>query len=284
MGTYRAFRFSDDEGATWTAENTYLDDVAISGNDGEASCYLHIAPNGDVLFLSGSGIDGAYVDLVRRSGDGGKTWTVAASGIPDPHLRMVAGYGCVHDGVIYVPLHKFASQPNNASPWDQEVWASDDNGATWELQGMVPYAPATTGDEFSVMVTAGTNMIAVCRDRDGEATYWNKSSDLGATWGAREALPHIGIIQMPRMRRYAGGTLLFGREGAMGVTAIRPVIWYLPDGGTEWCRKYYPTTSATNDGHYCDVLQRADGNFYFMTYAGTTAIATIQDAVFGISS
>jgi len=283
-GKYRPLRFTDDEGATWTAENTYLDGNPVTGLvDGDtASCYLIMAPNGDLLFFQDD-TGNTFVDDIYRSSDGGKTWTHVASGIPNPELRMPAGYGCVRDGVIYVPLHKFTNAALS-KPWDQEVWASDDNGVTWELQGTVPYAPGTSGDEFSVMVTTGNNMIAVCRDAAKATTYWNKSSDLGATWSAREELSYMGIVQMARMRRYAGGTLLFGREGESTVTSIRPVIWYLPDGGSEWCRKFYPTTSVTNDGHYCDVLQRDDGNFYFMTYAGSTAIATIQDAVFGISS
>lgn len=281
-GTYVPIRFSDDEGATWTAENTYLDSDPVVGLDLGGSCYFHVCPNGDVIMLKGSGVDGAYVDLVYRSTDGGKTWTSAASGIADPELRMVAGYGCTYDGVIYVPLHKFTSQPGNAKPWNQEVWVSSDNGASWSLRGTVPWT-GDSGNEFSVMQTSGNGMIAVCRDNALAVTWQNTSDDLGATWSDPQAITYMGVVQMPRMRKYADGILLFGREGVKGVENVRDVVWYSPNDGVTWCRKFYPGNSTYGDAAYNDVLQRADGTFYMLSYAGTDSAAAITSAVFEIA-
>lgn len=269
--------FSDDDGATWTAAGKFLDGEDVTGLPaGVASCYYLNAPNGDVLFFAGT-----YVDTVCRSSDGGKSWTSAASGIPDPALRMQAGYGFTLDGVIYVPMHKFASQPGNAKPWDQEVWVSDDDGATWELRGTVPYAPGTSGNEFSIINTGGTNLVAVCRDNEQATTYYNTSADLGATWSARQEIVGMGIMQMMRMRRYAGGILGFGREGEKVQGTVFTTVWYSTHGVT-WGRKFRPDTQGFGDAAYCDILQRSDGKFYLMTYGGSDAAAAIRSAVFEI--
>lgn len=284
IGTYRPLRFSDDDGATWTAENVYLDDDPVTGlvNDDTASCYLLAAPNGDVLFfqtITGT----SYVDEVYRSSDGGKTWTHASSGIPNPELRMQAGYGFTQDGVIYVPLHKFSSQPGNTTPWEQEVWVSSDNGTTWELRGTVPYAPGDSGNEFSIAYTSGSSLIAVCRDAASLTTYQNTSNDLGATWGARQSIAGMGIYQQGRIRNYANGLIMFGREGEKANGGVFTCVWYSADNGATWGRKFQPDTSAWNDAAYCDVLQRADGKFYCMTYGGTDNAANIRSAVFEIA-
>lgn len=276
-GSGSRMHFSDDDGATWTAAGKFLDGEDVTGLPaGVGSCYFLVAPNGDVLFFAGT-----YVDTVYRSSDGGKTWASAASGITDPDLRMQAGYGFTLDGVIYVPMHKFTSQPGNTTPWDQEVWTSDDDGATWELRGTVPYAPGASGDEFSIINTGGTNLVAICRDFAAATTYYNTSSDLGATWSARQEIDGMGIMQMMRMRRYAGGIIGFGREGKKTQGSVYTTVWYSLDAPT-WCRKFRPDTQGFGDAAYCDVLERVDGKFYLMTYGGTDAVASIRSGVFEI--
>lgn len=278
-------RFSDDEGATWSDVGTFIDDGAVTGiPEGVGTQYFIVAPNGDVLFLADDEVNTfPYAHLVYRSSDGGKTWVSAASGIPDAHLRIQAGYGCVVDGVIYVPMHKFASQPNNVAPWDQEVWISSDNGMSWSIRGSVPWV-GVSGDEFSIIDTGGTNMIAVCRDYSNAATYINTSSDMGATWSQPTAVPDIGVVQMGRIKHFAGGLMMFGRERSKTAGVVYTTVWYSTDGGVTWCRKFRADTTAYSDAGYCDVLERSDGKYYIMTYGGNVGAANIRDAVFEIQA
>lgn len=276
IGNRFSMHFSDDGGLTWTDENKYLDGNDVSGLPaGMGTCYFISAPNGDVLFLQGT-----WVDTVYRSSNGGATWTSAASGISNADLRMQAGYGFTASGVIYVPMHKFASQPNNATPWDQEVWVSSDNGVSWSLRGTVPYAPGATGDEFSIINLNDTTLLAVCRDASNAKTYYNLSYDDAVTWTDRAEIADMGIMQMLRMRKFAGGIMGFGREGTKTAGGVRTTIWYTLDGIT-WGKKLQ-LDQAFNDAGYCDVLQRDDGKYYCMTYGGTDATANIRHLVFEI--
>jgi hypothetical protein len=276
-------RFSDDEGATWTAPGKFLDGSDVTGlTAGVGSCYFLNAPNGDVLFLWNEASTG-YLERVYRSSDGGHSWTSAASGIANPELRMQAGYGFTEGSVIYVPFHKFAGQPNNATPWGMEVWASADDGVTWALVGEVD--PALNGDEFSIMHTEGTEMIALVRDRNNAQTFLYRSPDMGVTWGAQQVLTEMGVVQMGRMRKFDGfdGIVMFGRLGSMSAGAVNTVVYYMPPDWSNFVRRFIPDSAGFSDGGYCDVLRRADGTFYWMSYGGTTAVSNIRGGVFEIA-
>jgi len=270
-------RFSDDEGATWTAEDTKLGGGAVTGfpmgiHVGSTSIGSGVyipCPNGDILAHIYEWGSGTYQ---WRSSDNGETWT--DEGIINTDNKIVAIDDYKIDGTdIYISVN-YAFPLTD--PWINRLYKSSDNGATWAALGVME----TDGDEVGFVIAPNGDFVAIMRDPDVLTTYTYRSTDKGVTWGAKTEVPELGILQRPRMKLDgAGGIILHGREFPATNTKY-PVIWYSDDNGVSWGRKFTPDVSAAADGAYNEYLIKTDGSYYMITYKGTTLAAKIRQLIF----
>lgn len=273
-------RFSDDQGATWTAENTFTDAEAVSGwpsfhstNTNTGNPYLLVAPNGDLLLHVDEGPTqrGTWQ---HRSTDNGKTWTDEGRINSDATLSCAQDHVIVGNDIYIVFMH--STTGNGDYPWLPTAHKSSDNGTTWTELGTIE--PSTSyGNECAIAHVGGNNFVAVMREGDGVATYFYRSSDACQTWSARQAVSTLGLVARPRLKALAGGIILIGRQ-ELGIYD-RTVVWFSPDDGERWEQQCYLDSIFTDTG-YCDVLERDDGRFYMLTYGGTQATAAIRRLVF----
>lgn len=279
-------RFSEDEGANWTAEDTFTDSDAVTGapfaahapNTDVGDAIVFVAPNGDLLVHAAERGSTACGTYQFRSTNGGKTWTDEGAINNDSYLVGGQDYTIVGSDIYAVFMETVST--NGVAPWLPVTYKSSDSGATWVELGTIE--PSTTyGNEAGIIHTGGTRLLAVMRDYQVLTTYQYVSDDLGQTWSARQAIPDMGQLQRPRMKAFSGGILLYGRDQL--TLSDRTVVWYSADGGTTWGRKFYTGTAVAADTGYCDVLERSDGKFYIMTYGGTTSAAGVRYAVFEIA-
>lgn len=272
-------RFSENEGAAWTNEDTFTDGGAVTGapfsahagNDNCSGAIMIVCPNDDLLamvFETGTA-EGCYQ---YRSTDGGDTFT--DEGRVNDNDQFLDVNATIINGVIYATFYISRDEQRHF-----DLYTSDDNGLTWEFYSQIH--ADDDASETSVLHLGGARMIALSRGWV-DSTFRRYSNDMGLTWSAREALDDIAIVGMPRMKALAGGILLFGREQTTSPGGYT-CVWFSPDGGQSWVRKYRPDATLWNDAAYCDVLERSDGKFYILTYGGTTTAAAIRSGVFEIA-
>lgn len=280
-------RFSTDEGATWTNEDTWTDGSAVTGapfgphaadsNDNVGGAVIVVAPNGDILLFTGETgtTGGAYK---YRSTDGGATWADEGQLYAATNIKSDDAF--VYGSTIYISTLE-AADKDGGWPVACALYASTDNGATITKLSDLP--TNTYGNEFSTITLDGTNFVAVKREGDGVGTWISRSADGGLTWTDWAIIDEgMYVVQKPVLRPLAGGIMMVGRQGRMTVDALYTVVWYSPDS-VRWGRKFFPDTTGFTDGAYCSVLERSDGKFYILTYGGTTAAAAIRSGVFEIA-
>lgn len=222
-------KFSDDNGATWTAENTKLGGGAVSGfpmnpstltagqDAGEG--WLMVAPNGDLL-LHMWRIDytvswgGTYQS---RSTDGGETWSSAPGPIQFTGLTVAQNSRAfatdddfVLDGTIYAGARVYVQNPDEATYGSAVVLiASDDNGATWTRESTLISSADLGGvgtEEVGLEYIGNDEIIAMIRDT---ATITHGYQMIGTNLGAADsdwpAAPGTdvtttaGILSRPRV-------------------------------------------------------------------------------------
>lgn len=281
-------RFSVDDGATWTNEDAFIGGGAVSGppttlhgsNTNMTDGIVLVAPNGELLihvYENGSTDRGTYQ---YRSDDDGATWTDEGRINDDATIISGQDYTIVGTDIYLACMEDPNGDGNN--PYTAVVYKSTNNGTGWAKIGTIE-SDTTYGNEPGIIHAGGNNLLCVMRDAAEATTYQYTSSDLGVSWSARESITGMGVFQRARMKALAGGILLFGREGTMTIGGVYTCVWYSADNGTTWGRKFRPDTSVFSDAGYCDVLERADGKFYLLTYGGSTSAAVIRSAVFEIA-
>jgi hypothetical protein len=172
-------RNSTDGGDTWTTISDYN---LVAGKNATASA-LSVDSSGNI-YAAGYASDASNVDhwIVRKSTDGGATWTTVSD------YNLVAGRSAYADALSVDSLGNiyaagYASEASFAYHWI--VRKSTDSGATW-----------TTVSDYNLV--AGKNAVATALTVDGSgniyaagyasdaffACHWimRKSTDSGATW------------------------------------------------------------------------------------------------------
>lgn len=291
-------RFSVNEGISWTADNTFTDAIACVGvpltahspDTDIGEVYLIRCPNGDLLLhtyedqvATGSTAAGTRQN---RSTDGGKTWTDEGVINADGRLRMVQDH-FIKSGVIYTVVEVCPNALDRwARPHELSLFTSSDNGATW-----VETVIDTLNDnsEASICNTSGNKILVTMRDPiDTGKTYKYTSADLGATWSLISTLSaRIGMVQKPRMIAAFGGHIMYGRDDVASPTTRQyAVIWWTPDEGVTFTRKFRPDNNPYADCAYWQILPRTDGTYYGLNYHGPSMSGPtwIQACVFSVTS
>lgn len=287
-------RLSDDEGATWTADNTDLDGNAMTGapfswhagdnNTDIGNLVFMTAPNGDFLLHIWED-DGGGTYQYRSTNDG-KTWT-AEGMINNDDRYMLVGDWFVDGSTLYVAGEVC---PYNNAPgdiWDRPkdfgLLKSTDNGVTWTLS-YINVATSNDNSEPGICHTGTADRLVVTM-RDGSSssvytgkTYGYTSSDMGITWSAQQTLDaSLGEIHRPRLRAIGDNNIIMlGREnlsappagGSYSNTGGYTALWLSADQGASWGAKYRLDFVYTEDCSYADFIQRANGDWYVLSYNG----------------
>ncbi|HEX8385002.1 MAG TPA: YCF48-related protein [Rubricoccaceae bacterium] len=185
-------------------------------------------------------VDGTYAvlleneGLVRRSADGGRTWT---SGGPIPATSFTASdFGDVHfrtrtDGwVVGRDL-----QP----PYDRNVWHTTDAGQTW----VRPALPQTGGDVFSAVDFEGERgwIASGIQAGSGIGARYLRTFDGGATW-VSENLPNSYPVNINDLEFFDEDTGY--AVGSLGYAARST------DGGRTWTVLPVPAPTSGPDHTY----------------------------------
>lgn len=270
-------RFSNDEGATWTNEDTKLGGGAVSGGFPMLAHdplirtlggLLIVCPNGDILFHQYDNTRGSYQ---WRSTDNGDTWTDEGL-ILDTRFISLDDYQIV-GSTIYISVNY---TNNSGEPWVNSLYKSNDNGATWTLHSTFD----NDGDESGFVVCPNGDWIIVERDKFNNETYQFRSTDGGLTWSAKTVRPELRVLQRPRMvLDGAGGIILHGRD-YLGADLQTNILYYSNDNGVTWGRRFLPYVIQTGDGNYNGYIIKDDGTYYMISYSGSKAAAVIKKFLF----
>jgi len=282
-------RFSTNEGASWTNADTFTNGSAVTGapfsrhsTNAVADPVLMKAPNGDLLLHvgevnSGGNPMGAYQ---YRSTDGGATWTDEGLINNDTEIYSGQDYTTV-DNDLYAIFWKDAG--SDGAPYQTLLYKSTDNGITWAL-----VSPITTSgtDEGGIEYVGSNTLLVVLRDTPASKTYQRISTDLGQTWGTQTDISSsVGVLQRPRMRIFSdepNRVYLYGRDQLAGNDYT--VLYYTDNNGSTWSLKFYPDTTSYADTGYSDVLKQTDGDFYMLSYGGTSGTSSIKEYIFNKSA
>lgn len=173
----------------------------------------YITTNGSYLFASEARTG------ILRSGDDGRTWQLATTGIPYPDESMIASLTCIN-GVLYAGV---------AEPDYYGMYRSTDNGGIWYITDVVHTTYCYAADGSTLY--AGTN-------GDG---IW-VSPDSGSTWAMHKTgLPYaasirgLAVIPSPS----SGASYIFAGTWGDGVYRSH-------DNGQTWVQMglsgYFPAT------------------------------------------
>lgn len=307
-------KFSDDYGATWTAEDTKLGGGAVTGfpmnpstvtagqDAGEPKLYL--ADNGDLILHMwrvnyGSANNGTYQSV---STDGGETWSSSAAvdftGIADDNNTFATDDDFVVGGIIYAGAR---THDADQSPSESQLIKSEDNGATWEKVSTICANNEGTGGtgawEVGIEYLGDNRILAILRMVDLTRAYQRISTDMGATWGSlTEVTSQIGIAIRQRVytRAHLKGEASWWNDKYLIMTGAvhtiagdsqnrRNCIWFSTDAGTTWSQPKF-IDSNIGDGGYGDIFYNpTTGKYVVINYQGSLTEATLKQYTLSIS-
>ena len=246
--------------------------VENNSGAGVTDAIIFQAPNGDLLLLvteDKAAPATRYGTYQYRSTDGGDTWSSEGQIDSDSTLRFGNCQAVIVGTDIYCTVFV---DPNSdrAAPYKSALYKSADNGANWtDLGDITSTAEAT--NEVGLAHLGGNNLVVVLRADDQVHTYMRKTTDLGSSWGSLiDITESVGVVNRPRLHFFAedSGRLYMNGRYWTGTGKNQTVVYYSDDDGDTWSGAFYPDESIIYDAGYCDVLQKADGSFYMLTYEG----------------
>lgn len=304
-------KFSNDDGATWTAEDTKLGSGAVTGfpmnpstlTSGEdaGEPLVFAAPSGDLL-LHMWRVDynvtehGTYQS---RSSDGGETWSASAQ---VSFASLPGGYSnndafstdqvFTVDDVMYGGIRVYHDADQD--PSYVGFIKSEDDGVTWTYVSTI-VSPAAYGghgqQEVGLVYLGDDNVLAIIRDTAAVThTYMARSTDLGATWGSvTDATSLFGVSARHRVytRAFLRGQANWWKDPVLVCTGFihtspgnslgrRNAVWVSRDRGTTWSGPNYVDTG-NDDGGYGDIFYDSGNDQYVVvSYNGTLTAASLK--------
>lgn len=300
-------KFSNDYGATWTAEDTKIGGGAVSGfpmnpstlsaGEDAGEPWLMIAPNGD-LVLHMWRVDysvttnGTYQSI---SSDGGATWGTSTAidfgGIVDDSVVFSTDDDFVTGGVIYAGARVYTTKSSD-DPTQSILIKSTDNGATWSKVSVImdTNEGGTGAEEVGLEYLGNNTIIAVLRDHPHTHTYQRISTDLGSTWGTlTDITSQVAVVG--RMRVYTQAHLkgqgswwtdptlimigfLFQDIGINGRRCN--AVWVSRDSGTTWSHALTVDNTVDDEG-YGDIIWNPNTSQYcYISTYGTADEAVLK--------
>lgn len=198
-------------GRTWTPGH-----VEGTGALQEVAC-----PSVRNCLAVGSGANGRR--LLRRSVDGGRTWTALRP--PGPHLAQLSGLACASTTSCVV----FTQQTGaNAVPW-----TTSDLGDSWQKHRLPsPAEPKSISDVACVAATCVAFGTQPPRSPGGTVGVIVSSADGGATWSVIDGAFSTTADNPPA--QISCGTTLVCTATVEGSVDSTPHLFRTTDGGTTW--------------------------------------------------
>lgn len=301
-------KFSTNYGNTWTAEDTFTNDAAVTGfpmnpstlsaGEDAGEPWLYLAPNGNlVLHMWRVDYDvttnGTYQSI---SSDGGATWSSSAAvnftGIADDSKVFATDDDFVYNDVIYAGARVY-SDPD-AFPCESILIKSTDNGATWEKVSTIcannEGAAGQGAWEVGLEYIGSNTILANLRMADYARAYQRISTDMGATWGSlTELTSRIGAAGRQRLytRAHVKGQANWWTDRVLIMTGFthmapgageprRNCLWISQDAGSTWSAPYY-IDSQTDDAGYGDIFYNPNtGKYIVVSYTGSQSAADLK--------
>jgi hypothetical protein len=309
-------RYSDDDGATWTAENTKLagdgggavtgfplNPTVSAGEDAFEPLLMGLSTADEALlhtwrfnFGAGGSNGGTYQ---WRTTDGGVTWTseggpVAWAGLtPTQNGKTYATDQGVLVGSNLFVGGRVYNDPDE-DPTSLIFSGTTDDGATWTRLATLVSAASLGGHGTQEIgfTRVGSRFLGIIRDVAAVThTYAMVSDDLnGVSWGSLEDwTARLGIMGRPRLytRAQLKGQanwwndpvlILSGFEHQTPGTSTsrRNAVWISRDSGGTWDGPNYIDTT-NDDGGYSDVFYDAGNDQYVVvSYRGTLTAADLK--------
>jgi hypothetical protein len=304
-------RFSDDDGATWTAADTTLGDDAVtnfpmnpatlSAGQDAGEPWLYHYDDDDFLILHmwridyGVSMGGTYQ---ATSSDGGETWTTATGPVQFAGLTptqngktFATDDDFYYDGVLYAGARVY----NDADgvPSSMVLITTDDKGATWTRLSTIMSATedgGKGGQEVGLEYLGDGRIIAMIRDNPQVKAFRRFSDDMGVTWGTlTDMTSEIGIAARQRVytRAHLKGYSSWWADPVLimcGFDHTSPgysqgrinAVWISTDAGLSWTSPFYVETGTYGDGGYGDLFYDVGNDQYvFVSYRGTLAAADL---------
>lgn len=296
---------SDDDGATWSAEDTNVAAAAITGAPLKpADCtasqdagepWLIYAPNGDLLLFTwrvdyNLDNDGTYI---FRSTDDGETWDAGTGPIDWGGLTAAQDLltYCTDDGfVIGSTMYIFGRVYADGSDYDPSavvMMTSSNDGLTWTRIATIVSSTALGGQgaiEIGAERVGATSFHVMIRDTAHTNGYTATSSDLGVTWSSlTDVSSTAGIVGRPRLytRAHLKGQANWWLDPiVIGVGFVqqtsgssqdrRNCVWVSRDHGVTWSTPFYIDTTDVDAG-YGDIFYDAGNDQYVVVnYKGAS--------------
>lgn len=296
-------KMSDDDGATWTAEDTDLDGNPIAditpsyrtGSQDAGEPWLYVCPNGDLIihtWVVDYGTSGQGT-CQFRSTDGGTTWN------EEGPVSWVNGVGLsasqtfqtdddfIFNQTIYAGIRTYSS--NAETDCFMSLVSSSDNGLTWDYISDITTAAEVACIEVGLEYVGQDTIVCMIRDIAHTASYKRVSTDMGLTWGSLTNVTSlVGIAARQRVYTISHLKGLSGwwkdpRLAMVGFIQTDPgnsqgrrnAVWFSPDRGTTWSGPHY-TDSDVEDAGYGDLFIQSDGQFTQVSYQGTLTAASLK--------
>ena len=222
------FKRSTDNGAVW------LPTVNLSNNPGgsHAPAIAVSGANVYVAWLQANADSTAQDIFLRRSTDNSATWKAVIKITTTGKIGFTAPQIVSSGSNVYV----FWEQSNG----DIYLRRSADNGATWKSIVNISGNPGRSVDEQ--VAVSGSNVYVtwfqISADNAKVDVFFRKSSDNGATWGAKVNLSNSGKVM---------GTIFNSHQLTVSGSHIH-VVWNQPDttSGRSWTQIFI--RSSDNSG------------------------------------
>lgn len=303
-------RFSDDNGHTWTSEDTTLDGGAVSGfpmNPDELSSgedagepWLYVAPNGDLLLHMwrvdyGTSLGGTYQ---ARSTDDGHTWSAATGPVQFDGLTeaqngktFATDDDFVHDRTIYAGARVY--QDADGHPASMVLVTSDDDGTSWARRSTIVSSTELDNmgaQEVGLEYVGNDTIVAMIRDNEEVASYRRVSTDMGETWGTLDDVTsQVDIASRQRVytRAHLQGLSGWWKDPVLVMVGFvhqtsgssmprRSCVWVSRDRGATWDGPHY-IAAQTEDAGYGDMFyDETSGQWVVVTYQGTSDAADLN--------
>jgi RHS repeat-associated protein len=220
---------SMDNGATWSQVN------ASAGWSGRAGHSSVAVPDGSIVLMGGSEdmSGGSQKNDVWRSQDNGATWSLVTA---NAGWSARSGHSSVvmPDGSIVL---MGGSENMSSGSQKNDVWRSEDNGATWSLvtanagwSGRAGHSSVVMPDGSIVLMgggedpSGGSQKNDIWRSQDNGATWSLVTANAG--WSARTG--HSSVV-MPD-----GSIVLMGGGEDLSGSSRKNDVWRSTDNGATW--------------------------------------------------
>jgi len=231
-GTRNGLYRTSDAGVSWSR---------ISAGDVGAMTVTALAWQGDVVYLAGAVSSGDAEVLLRKSTDGGKSWSAIKHNLPGSPIHRV------------VKLATDAKDPNvvwllsghdRFKPGAKELWKSSDGGKNFSLVNGLDGRPFVAIDVATHPSIPGLVLVTTSVDPgpgkgDGKGAVYT-SADGGKTWSAGAGIGDVtGAVGWERNGKTAFLVNVYvdacgSKRGGRFESADNGATWKRVDDGSTW--------------------------------------------------